>query len=71
MIVGECRFDAGLHRRIRIVDSRGEDQDQCRQAGGCSAARYADCFVCSGKLYQLGMKPNAMNAYLHVCWGAV
>lgn len=69
MFVGDFGFDAGLHVRIRVMDLRGEDQDQSGQVDGCLTTRYADCFMCSGKLDQLDTKSKAINAYLHVCWG--
>ena len=69
MFVGEFGFDAGLHVRIRVMDLPGEDQDQSGQVGGCLTARYADCFVCSGKLDQLDTELKVTNAYLLVRWG--
>ena len=55
--------------RIRVMDLRGEDRDQFGQVDGYLAARFADCFVCSGKLDQLDTELKVTNAYLHVCWG--
>ena len=34
------------------MDSGGENQDQCGQAGGCPAARYADRYVRTGGVDQ-------------------
>lgn len=52
MVVRECGLNTGLHWRTRAVDSCGEDKDQCGQAGGRPAARYADCHVRTGGVGQ-------------------
>ena len=57
MVVRECGFNTGLHWRTRTVDSGGEDQDQCGQAGGRPAARYAGRYVRAGGVGQLETKP--------------
>lgn len=47
------------------MDSRGENQDQCGQAGGRPAARHADRHVCAGGVGQPETKPAPLRQPTH------
>ena len=47
------------------MDSGREDQDQCGQAGGYPAARYADRHVCVGGVDQPETKPARLSQSTH------
>lgn len=52
VVVRECGLNTRLHWRVRTVDSRRENQDQCGQAVRRPAARHADRHVRTGGVGQ-------------------
>lgn len=53
------------------MDSGGENQDQCGQAGGRPAARHADRHVRAGGVGQPEAPAKVNNAHRNLCWGTV
>ena len=67
VVVRERGFNIGFHWRTRTVDSGGEDQDQCGQAGGRPAARYADRHVRAGGVGQPETRRHSNQRKPHAC----
>ena len=65
VVVRKCGFTTGLHWRTGTMDSRGENQDQCGQAGGRPAARHTDRHVRTGGVDQPGAKPAPPRQATH------